>query len=70
MPKNLPPSLVELRIHDNHIKKVPAGSFSNLGSMHCIGLELPHYYVEQCLYFVPTVPFLDADCWFCGGRSD
>lgn len=48
MPKNLPPSLVELRIHDNHIKKVPAGSFSNLGSMHCIGLELPHYYVEQC----------------------
>ncbi|XP_017342828.1 biglycan b [Ictalurus punctatus] len=36
MPKNLPPSLVELRIHDNHIKKVPAGSFSNLGSMHCI----------------------------------
>ncbi|XP_026776868.3 biglycan b [Pangasianodon hypophthalmus] len=36
VPKNLPPSLVELRIHDNRIKKVPAGSFSGLGSMNCI----------------------------------
>ncbi|XP_046897094.1 biglycan a [Hypomesus transpacificus] len=36
VPKNLPPSLVELRIHDNNIKKVPAGTFSGLGSMNCI----------------------------------
>lgn len=70
VPKNLPPSLVELRIHDNHIKKVSAGSFSGLGSMNCIGLELPHYYVEQWLYFASTVPFLDGECWFCGGYCD
>ncbi|KAJ8360804.1 hypothetical protein SKAU_G00173290 [Synaphobranchus kaupii] len=36
MPKNLPPSLVELRIHDNRIKKVAAGTFSGLGTMNCI----------------------------------
>lgn len=36
IPKNLPPSLVELRIHDNHIKKVADGAFSGLGSMNCI----------------------------------
>uniref|UniRef100_A0A8C7W3X3 Biglycan n=1 Tax=Oncorhynchus mykiss TaxID=8022 RepID=A0A8C7W3X3_ONCMY len=36
VPKNLPSSLVELRIHDNHIKKVAAGDFSGLGSMNCI----------------------------------
>ncbi|KAJ8016617.1 hypothetical protein DPEC_G00009100 [Dallia pectoralis] len=36
MPKNLPASLVELRIHDNHIRKVAAGSFSGLRSMNCI----------------------------------
>ncbi|XP_060792917.1 biglycan b [Neoarius graeffei] len=36
VPKNLPPSLVELRIHDNRIKKVPAGAFSGLGTMNCI----------------------------------
>ncbi|XP_051949666.1 biglycan-like [Xyrauchen texanus] len=36
IPKNLPPSLVELRIHDNHIKKVPALSFSGLQNMHVI----------------------------------
>ncbi|XP_067268836.1 biglycan-like isoform X1 [Pseudorasbora parva] len=36
IPKNLPPSLVELRIHDNHIKKVPAFSFSGLHNMHVI----------------------------------
>ncbi len=38
VPKNLPPSLVELRIHDNRIKKVAEGTFSGLGSMNCIGL--------------------------------
>lgn len=38
VPKNLPPSLVELRIHDNRIKKVAEGAFSGLGSMNCIGL--------------------------------
>ena len=37
IPKNLPPSLVELRIHDNQIKKVSAGTFSDLGTMNCIG---------------------------------
>ncbi|XP_041954510.1 biglycan b [Alosa sapidissima] len=36
VPKNLPPSLVELRIHDNRIKKVAEGTFSGLGTMNCI----------------------------------
>lgn len=36
IPSNLPPSLVELRIHDNHIKRVPAGAFSGLSRMNCI----------------------------------
>lgn len=36
IPKNLPPSLVELRIHDNRIRRVPEGSFSGLGNMNCI----------------------------------
>ncbi|XP_076840742.1 biglycan b [Brachyhypopomus gauderio] len=36
VPRNLPPSLVELRIHDNRIKKVAEGTFSGLGSMNCI----------------------------------
>ncbi|XP_072512545.1 biglycan b isoform X1 [Salminus brasiliensis] len=36
IPKNLPPSLVELRIHDNRIRKVAEGTFSSLGSMNCI----------------------------------
>lgn len=37
IPKNLPASLVEMRIHENRIKKVEAGAFSGLGSMNCIG---------------------------------
>lgn len=36
IPKNLPASLVELRIHENRISKVAAGAFSGLGSMNCI----------------------------------
>ncbi|XP_072222448.1 biglycan b [Leuresthes tenuis] len=36
IPKNLPASLVELRIHENLIKKVAAGTFSGLGNMNCI----------------------------------
>ncbi|KAM3872238.1 biglycan-like [Diretmus argenteus] len=36
IPKYLPQSLVELRIHDNHIKKVAAGAFSGLYNMNCI----------------------------------
>ncbi|KAG2455899.1 biglycan b [Polypterus senegalus] len=36
IPKNLPPSLVELRIHDNQIKKVHKGAFSGMGTMNCI----------------------------------
>ncbi|KAI1890842.1 hypothetical protein AGOR_G00157770 [Albula goreensis] len=36
VPKNLPPSLVELRIHENRIKKVAEGTFSGLGTMNCI----------------------------------
>ncbi|XP_048880020.1 biglycan b [Brienomyrus brachyistius] len=36
MPRNLPSSLVELRIHDNRIKKVAEGAFSGLGNMNCI----------------------------------
>lgn len=42
VPKNLPSSLVELRIHDNHIKRVASGAFSGLGSMNCIG-EMASY---------------------------
>ncbi|TRY90642.1 hypothetical protein DNTS_003703 [Danionella cerebrum] len=38
VPKNLPPSLVELRIHDNRIKKIAEGTFSGLGTMNCIDL--------------------------------
>lgn len=37
IPPNLPSSLVELRIHDNRIRKVPKGVFSGLRSMNCIG---------------------------------
>ncbi|XP_034505361.1 biglycan isoform X2 [Ailuropoda melanoleuca] len=36
IPPNLPSSLVELRIHDNRIRKVPKGVFSGLRSMNCI----------------------------------
>ncbi|XP_051282217.1 biglycan b [Dicentrarchus labrax] len=36
IPKNLPASLVEMRIHENRIKKVAAGAFSGLGTMNCI----------------------------------
>ncbi|KAM9344227.1 biglycan b [Pholidichthys leucotaenia] len=36
IPKNLPASLVELRIHENRIKKVAAGAFAGLSSMNCI----------------------------------
>ncbi|XP_063065686.1 biglycan a [Engraulis encrasicolus] len=38
VPKNLPASLVELRIHDNHIKRVAPGTFSYMGTMNCIEL--------------------------------
>lgn len=37
IPKNLPASLVEMRIHENRIKKVAAGAFSGLSNMNCIG---------------------------------
>lgn len=40
VPKNLPASLVELRIHENRISKVAAGTFSGLGTMNCIGQSL------------------------------
>ncbi|XP_030278617.1 biglycan b [Sparus aurata] len=36
IPKNLPASLVEMRIHENRIKKVAAGAFSGLSNMNCI----------------------------------
>ncbi|XP_059241903.1 biglycan [Mustela nigripes] len=36
IPPNLPSSLVELRIHDNRIRKVPKGVFSGLRHMNCI----------------------------------
>uniref|UniRef100_A0A8C3WR69 Biglycan n=1 Tax=Catagonus wagneri TaxID=51154 RepID=A0A8C3WR69_9CETA len=36
IPPNLPSSLVELRIHDNRIRKVPKGVFSGLRNMNCI----------------------------------
>ncbi|XP_037678425.1 biglycan isoform X3 [Choloepus didactylus] len=37
IPPSLPRSLVELRIHDNRIRKVPKGAFSGLRHMNCIG---------------------------------
>lgn len=36
IPHNLPPSLVELRIHENKIKKIPKEIFKGLKSMNCI----------------------------------
>ncbi|XP_029361857.1 biglycan b [Echeneis naucrates] len=36
IPKNLPPSLVEMRIHENRIRKVEAGAFAGLVNMNCI----------------------------------
>ncbi|XP_037628327.1 biglycan b [Sebastes umbrosus] len=36
VPKNLPASLVEIRIHENRIKKVSAGAFAGLSNMNCI----------------------------------
>ncbi|XP_056457227.1 biglycan-like [Gadus chalcogrammus] len=36
IPQGLPQSLVELRIHDNNIKRVSAGTFSGLTRMNCI----------------------------------
>lgn len=38
VPKSLPRSLVELRIHDNRIKKIASGAFSGLYNMNCIEL--------------------------------
>lgn len=37
VPQNLPASLVEIRIHENRIRKVAAGAFAGLGNMNCIG---------------------------------
>uniref|UniRef100_G3P6V9 Biglycan n=1 Tax=Gasterosteus aculeatus aculeatus TaxID=481459 RepID=G3P6V9_GASAC len=36
VPQNLPASLVEIRIHENRIRKVAAGAFAGLGNMNCI----------------------------------
>ncbi|KAM4663172.1 biglycan [Discoglossus pictus] len=36
VPRNLPGSLVELRIHENKIKKVPKNAFNGLKNMNCI----------------------------------
>ncbi|KAL4604893.1 biglycan-like isoform X1 [Arapaima gigas] len=36
VPKNLPPSLLELRINDNHIKRVPQGAFAGLDKINSI----------------------------------
>ncbi|OCT65507.1 hypothetical protein XELAEV_18041745mg [Xenopus laevis] len=36
IPKHLPKSLVELRIHENKIKKVPKGVFNGLKNVNCI----------------------------------
>ncbi|XP_048874033.1 biglycan a [Brienomyrus brachyistius] len=36
IPKNLPTSLVELRVNDNRIKRVPHGAFSGLDKMNSI----------------------------------
>lgn len=37
IPKSLPKSLVELRIHENKIKKIPKDVFNGLKNMNCIG---------------------------------
>lgn len=50
IPPNLPSSLVELRIHDNRIRKVPKGVFSGLRNMNCIGeLKASQNISEPCL---------------------
>ncbi|KAI1892169.1 hypothetical protein AGOR_G00130500 [Albula goreensis] len=36
VPKNLPASLVELRIHDNRIRKITTDAFAGLHNMNCI----------------------------------
>lgn len=36
IPRNLPTSLVEMRIHENRIKRVESGAFSGLVNMNCI----------------------------------
>ncbi|XP_053551314.1 biglycan [Bombina bombina] len=36
VPRNLPGSLVELRIHENKIKKIPKNAFNGLKNMNCI----------------------------------
>ncbi|CAL8254726.1 unnamed protein product [Arctogadus glacialis] len=38
VPRNLPSSLVELRIHDNNIKKIESRTFAGLHKMNCIEL--------------------------------
>lgn len=68
IPKNLPPSLVELRIHDNHIKKVPAFSFSGLHNMHVIGKTVC---LSVCiLYFscANNIRWYDLWCLGCSLR--
>lgn len=53
IPKNLPASLVELRIHENYIQRVAAGSFSGLGTMNCIGQKYKMFDIWEC----PPLPF-------------
>lgn len=60
IPKNLPPSLVELRIHDNHIKKVPAFSFSGLHNMHVIGKTV----CLLCVYCANVIIWYES--WYHG----
>ncbi|XP_026532161.1 biglycan [Notechis scutatus] len=45
IPPNLPNSLVELRIHENKIKKIPKAVFNGLHNMNCIA-DLPETLTE------------------------
>ena len=68
IPPNLPSSLVELRIHDNRIRKVPKGVFSGLRNMNCIGESGPPCGGPQVvlrLWWSPVVVRVDRE----GGGS-
>jgi biglycan len=52
VPRNLPSSLVELRIHDNNIKKIESRTFAGLHKMNCIGKHFAVYFIEVKDFFM------------------
>lgn len=55
IPKNLPASLVEMRIHENRIRKVASGAFAGLHNMNCIGQKC--WWLEYIYACVLTAAF-------------